>query len=292
MVTKVVALVATGVLAAATGSHRTDVGRIAFTRGTGPDRYSIWTVRTNGSRPRQVTHACMWDWWPAWSPDRRRIAFSRACANGDFDVYVAGGGRLSRLTRGPQNDTWPTWSPDGRRIAFVRGDDRNAELYVAGADGGGLRRLTHNRVSDDVPAWSPDGKTILFTSRRTGRNTLMTISPRGGGARSLGLHGGEAAWSPDGRQIAFARGVAGAARETADIYIANASGSDVRRLTHERSGVVSHHPSWAPDGSRVVFMSNRAAPLRGSELWVVDVRTGTLRRLTHASYEDADPAWQ
>jgi Tol biopolymer transport system component len=49
---------------------------------------------------------------PAWSPDGRSIAFSRA---GDIYVMNNDGSEQRRLTR---NGTAPAWSPDGRRIAL------------------------------------------------------------------------------------------------------------------------------------------------------------------------------
>jgi Tol biopolymer transport system component len=86
--------------------------------------------------------------------------------------------------------------------------------------------------------------------------------------------------------------VRGATRETANIYVANADGTDVRRLTSERVGIVSHHPSWSTDGRQIVFMSNRGAALKGASLWILNVNGGGTRRLTRSRYEDADPAWQ
>jgi Tol biopolymer transport system component len=282
-----------GAWASARGSS---AAMIVFSRGSSPGRYDISVVSPTGGRPRPLTHSCGWDWWPDWSPDRTRVAFARACGNGSFDLYVvrASGTGLKRLTHGPALDQWPSWSPDGTRIAFIRGDLTGAELYVVGSDGHGLRRLTTNRVEDFAPAWSPDGTRILFTSNRPGRRgALMTIPAAGGVARPLdGLRGGEPAWSPDGRRVAFARAVHGVARETTNIFVANADGTSVRQLTHERVGTVSHHPSWSADGRAIVFMSNRGADLdRGASLWVVSPATGGLRQLTHSTFEDVDPDW-
>ena len=53
---------------------------------------------------------------PLWSPDGRRLAFTRG--QGGASVYVVNvdGGRERNVTRGPVRDF--AWSPDGRRIAF------------------------------------------------------------------------------------------------------------------------------------------------------------------------------
>ena len=288
-------LVSVCVTAAAAGSGRalTDSqARLAFARGVSPDRYEIWTASGRGQGLRRVTHGCGWDWWPAWSPDRTQLAFARSCGS-RFAIYIvnANGGGLHRLVKTSSDDVWPSWSPDGSEVAFVAGSTGRTELYVIGANGKGLHRLTHNGVDDASPAWSPDGSLILFSSGRT-HHRLTTIPAEGGTPHALPLRGGEPAWSPDGTRIVWAKGIAGAARETADLWIANADGSGARRLTHEQVGVVSHHPSWSPDGRTIAYMSNRGAPSKGAALWTISPTGGTPHRITSPGYEDADPTWQ
>ena len=283
--------VLTSITAAGVGSAPAGE-QLAFSRGVSPERYDIWTMR--GGVGHRVTRSCGWDWWPEWSPDGTRIAFARECLSSPFDIYTvkANGTGIRRLTRGSPTDQWPTWSPDGKRIVFVRGDDAQAELYVVNATGGPVRRLTRNHVYDSAPAWSPDGSMIAFNRKVGGRNRLMLMRADGSAQRSLrGIPGGEPAWSPDGNRIAFARGVHGAPRETASIYVANVFTKGVRRVTTDRSGSVSHHPSWSANGRLIAFMSNRASLDGGSSLFVVGPNGTGLQRLTRARYEDADPVW-
>jgi Tol biopolymer transport system component len=270
-------------------------GRIAFSRGLSPGRYEIWTMTANGGGLRRLTGGCQWDWFPAWSLDGKRLAFTRICGSSSA-VYVvnSNGTGLHRVTPAGLNAEWPSWSPDGQRVAFAGGSMDGAEIYVINTNGTMLRRLTHNRVADATPAWSPHGRNILFSSKRApgGSHQLMLISPAGGAARALPLRGGEPAWSPDGTQIAWAQAVKGAARETDNIWVANADGSHPRQVTHEQTGITSHHPTWSPDGHTIAFMSNHAAASNGACLWQINTNSKGLRQLTHAPYEDADPAWQ
>ena len=72
----------------------------------------------------------------------------------------------------------------------------------------------------------------------------------GTGLRTLGWLGHDASWSPDGRKIAFAAGAVASApyslRDLAgpDIYVMNADGSGLRRLTHRPGWEGS--PVWSP----------------------------------------------
>src|SRR5262245_46242575 len=101
-------------------------GSVVFSRADAGGRYSLWTVAPGTGVLRRVTRGCGWDWFPAWSPDGRRIAFARACGKfrpGSFDldlytVRVDGSG-LRRLVHSRTTDEWASWSPDGSRIAFV-----------------------------------------------------------------------------------------------------------------------------------------------------------------------------
>jgi Tol biopolymer transport system component len=290
----VMALGAASAGARTTPSHS---GVIVFSRADSSGRYGLFTLVLDTGRLRRVTQACGWDWFPAWSADGQRIAFSRACRNtSGLDLYsvAANGKGLRRVVHTRTNDEWPSWSPDGSKIAFVSGEPQmtkpgqtgiDPELWVVGADGHGLKRLTNNDVRDEAPTWSPDGKWIAFVRIRSGNHGhIWVVSPDGRAAHSLGLAGGEPAWSPDGAQLAFAHARRGVSRETVDLYVANADGSGIRRLTHERVGVVSHHPSWSPNGRSIVYMSRNS-------LWTIDVDGRGAHSITRSPIEDVDPDW-
>lgn len=58
-------------------------------------------------------------------------------------------------------------------------------------------------------------------------------------------------WSPDGTRVIFASSSSG----DKEIYLAEADGSNLRRLTN--SNGVDEDPSWSPDGTQIVFSSAR-----------------------------------
>ena len=134
-----------------------------------------------------LTHAAADDWYPAWSPDGQRIAFSsnrdgKRIAFVSYDeLYVmdADGSNPTNLTQDAGDDGYPAWSPDGQRIAFVSERDGNPELYVMDADGSNPTRLTQDAGRDGSSAWSPDGQRIAFVSRRDGNAEIYVIAADG-----------------------------------------------------------------------------------------------------------------
>jgi Tol biopolymer transport system component len=96
------------------------------------------------------------------------------------------------------------------------------------------------------------------------------------------------AWSRDGKKIAFEynRDAAGRPARRSEIYLMNADGTGLKRLT--RNAVFDGDPSWSPDGRYVVFESERDG---NSELYQADVRTLKVKRLTNHKAFDGDPTW-
>ncbi len=128
--------------------------------------------------------------------------------------------------------------------------------------------------------------TVVFESDIAGRPGLYTLDLARGAVSRLTGDGSASEhtprWSPDGRQVVFASNRAhysGTARETGtpdlDIWIVRADGTNGRRLTTDPAQDTD--PSWTPDGTGVVFSSDRDS--RG-DLYLLTVATGATVRLT------------
>jgi TolB protein len=185
---------------------------------------------------------------PAWSPDRRRIAFSGGGILGRAGIWVmnADGSHKRRLTR-RAGDGEPTWSPDGRRIAYRSQSPTSNDLWVVPAAGGTARPLLQTpRANEWEPDWSPDGRRLAFQSSRSGEIHIWVMNVVSRVARRLtrGASSFSPDWAPDGRRIAYStRG---------RIAVVDADRPFPRLLPSGRPMSVAS-PAWSPDGRRIAF---------------------------------------
>jgi TolB protein len=107
------------------------------------------------------------------------------------------------------------------------------------------------------------------------------------------------AWSPVGNQIAFVSNVS----KDDEIWIINHDGSGGLQLTtsneaHNAREIgkdtfipeVNGHPSWSPDGSQIIFWSNRTG---NRQIWIMNADGSNQRLLMNElnPYDDFDPVW-
>jgi Tol biopolymer transport system component len=71
------------------------------------------------------------------------------------------------------------------------------------------------------------------------------------------------------------------------VYSMDSDGSNRTRLAEGQSGFLSA-PTWAPDGSRIAFVSDRDGK---PNIWVMDSDGGNLVNLTQQDPKDHSPAW-
>jgi Tol biopolymer transport system component len=262
-----------------------DARDILFVSNRATGRSQIHVMRSNGSGVTRVTNSSANDSAPAWSPDRKRIAFISG-RTGTSDVYViqADGSNIVNLTRDPANDYSVAWSPDGTKLAFVSARSGDMDIWVMSTNGSDPINLTRSPGYDGQPAWSPDGTRIAFSSGRNGALDVYVMNADGSHPRRLTTDGAvesSPAWGPGGR-IAFQSSKDG----NDEIYLLNEDGTNETRVTsHPRA---DRAPAWSPDGSQIVFESDRDGNM---EIYAVKPDGSGLTRLTKSPANDTTAAW-
>lgn len=125
------------------------------------------------------------------------------------------------------------------------------------------------------PSWCPDGTTIAYTGSGVDREydrrpEIQTVAAGGGPSRLLIDDAQSPDWAPDGR-LAFAsirdendrRCGNHQCRYAGERYTAAADGSGETRLTRNKGDDAA--PAWSPDGSRILFTSDRNLPEHDSD---------------------------
>jgi len=147
----------------------------------------IFTVRTDGSNLRQIAPDSAYNTMGSWSPDGKRIAFTRfvPLANAAIFVMAADGSDQVRLTYNPGMSD-PVWSPTGAKIAFVGFHDPHYAIYTMNPDGSDQTQVTSGTTDDVCPTWSPDGSRIAFTSNRDGFFQIYLMNADGSNQVRIG----------------------------------------------------------------------------------------------------------
>ena len=286
-------------------------GRLAYTANR-DGRWTLVSIRPDGSDPRVESDDARDYWAPAYDP-----ASGRLLAHGPGPVADASVFESDAPGEFLVHPPLPVDMPD-RQVSLVgiRGylpavdptsgeiatSEAFARLVASRPDGSG-KRVIHDltggadryRGPDSAwgPSWSKDGQWLAFIvgppfasdavdvdiwKIRSDGTGLVNLTPDSDANDAL------PDFSPDGRRIVFRSRRGG----NADIYLMNADGGDVRRLTHHEA--TDTMPAFSSAGDRVAFTSLRDGNF---ELYTVTVdeegRPGPPERLTTSPGHDMHP---
>lgn len=132
-------------------------------------------------------------------------------------------------------------------------------------------------------------------SRGSVQPDAYTLRGDGGNVRELLTEARDIAFAPDGEQIAFVRDVGSGS----EIFIGTFDEPENARQLTSFGVSDTSHPSWSPDGERLVFSSSgnlsadEDAPEDASlvELWVINADGTNLQQLTNNNFIDIEPSW-
>ncbi|HGG58255.1 MAG TPA: hypothetical protein ENK31_10705 [Nannocystis exedens] len=187
----------------------------------------------------------------------------------------------------------PSIAPDGSWVVYESDPTSFRDLYRRDLQSGDVQRLSDNPEGNFEPTVSPDGRQIAFVSSRDGNAEIYIMDADGNDPRRLTRAPGDdssPSFSPDGRHLLFISDRSGEPR----IYMLTAEqlqGIDkepARRLTGDHDLQAETDLSWSPSGEQIALIG---VGERTTSLWVADLPSGNLRRLTDDGALDQGPSW-
>ncbi len=217
-------------------------------------------------------------------PDGAQLAYVRSTtdlarngAHSDVVILETATGRIVQEFAGSS----PRWSPDGRRIAYQARRDGKAGIWIRDVGARTDRFLAATPQSDAWLGrgaaknfeWSPDGAWIAF----------VAAEPPGA--------------TPAGDVKAFSRVMFKTRTGFTDdrrthVWLVPSAGGEPRLVTPGRYD--EHSIAWAPDSRRLAFVSDRSSDpddTFANDIFVVDVTTGALQRITDTPSAEFSPTW-
>jgi hypothetical protein len=286
-------------------------GRIVFVSDRADRRFlQLWTMNPDGTDPRQLTFGSDDKQTPRWSPDGRRILYSKPGGRDDLgqdlglDLFVinADGSGETNLTNSVGDDVQGRWAPNGQSIVFAStrrgGDDKF--LYVMPVDcdpypdpcvpgPAKFVSLTDPNYSPEAnPAWSPDGGQLAAIARIRGAPGRIYLGGTAGGGsrfdRADRLIGAEDLdWSPLGTHLAFTW----VQPDSNEIYIVPLG--DPRGATRLTFSAGNKEPTFSRDGGYIGFTSTRD---QNPEVYRMTSTGADQVNLTNSPGVDQQPDWQ
>lgn len=237
---------------------------------------------------------------PNWSPDSRRLCFTRldpeAGKGADlFSIWSidADGSNLRTLvpaTAGVESVFFCNWTPDARYLLYSAVTNGKPDLWAIRDQPRWLRfvhpkpvRLTNSPVEFFAPAPSLDGKKI-FALGKLRRGELVHYDQQ---ARALlpfmnGMSVASLDFSRDGQWITYTK------FPENTLWRSRIGGSDSRQLTF--APLIADLPHWSPDGARIAYRS--WLPGKPAEIFVISRDGGVPQRLIPGDQqEEGVPTW-
>ncbi len=191
----------------------------------------------------------------------------------------------------------PVISPNGKYVAFMSEKDLfSFDLFLADAETGKIiSKLSSTVKNDEIDAfnfiesagsWSPDNNKFAYVVFSKGENKLIIVDVKKKKIiDEIGIPGVKAfcnpAWSPVDNRIVLS----GTKDGTNNLFIYDYDTGDLQQLTNDMYSYI--HPSWSPDGSKLVFSTDKnivdgrkAYVTHGFDLCILDLKTNEMKILT------------
>ncbi|HVO50935.1 MAG TPA: protein kinase [Thermoanaerobaculia bacterium] len=234
---------------------------------------SIWRVAATGGSLERVMSGTGSAVHPSFSRDGDRLVFASYTRDVDILLLDRMSGFMSRIATSADDET-PALAPDGSAVAFMSNRSGAPDLWIQEIRNGRIENSSARRLASlpkgiAAPAFAPDGRFVAFFTVTEGHRAIWAVPLDGGAAFPLvqapsdNMH---PAYAPDMSRLAFVSNQSG---RFSIWVVALKNGRPDGDPWPATAGAPGEElfPAWAPDGRRIAF-------LRGSDVWVTDVRPG------------------
>ena len=268
--------------------------------------FALFTLDLRTLAVKRVSHDEVSLRYAAWSPDGKTIAYTRAgqpwwrpwyrgSVAASTVIEEVDTGKVRTLVKTNTQQFWPLYSADGKSVyvTMLYGNSNTPNLYRVPLEGGAPAPVT-KYTTDAVrfPAIARNGSAIAYLYN----GDLYVAQPDGQNAKKVSIichsddkvnnqerrvvsaGANEVELSPDGKQLALV--IQG------DIWLIPTKGGDASRLTDDPAN--DNDILWSPDGTRIVFISDRG---NQPDVYTLDVKTKAVTRLTNDGDTEANPQW-
>lgn len=187
-----------------------------------------------------------------------------------------------------------TVNPSARQLLYVSVPDLegHSTIYLGDLRTGMKLGVYEYLGWGSMASWSPDGRRIAFSGFQESvvRRDIFLLDLRSGTVEQITgeslLDHNAPSWSPDGRYLVY-QGLD--ADNQWALYLHDLSVDDVN-LLHAHAAITGY-PTWSPDGGMIAFTTAQDLPSGVSDLYVLHVESGEVRKMTNALGLVIAPDW-
>jgi TolB protein len=235
----------------------------------------IFTINTDGSSPKDLGDGAM----PSWSPDGKKIAFSRYSTGGVW-IMDADGSNKKLIEEKGWNADWSPTNPD--EVAYITypggpvpnvTDATSGNIVVRNLKTNEVRTLLDRQYNYNAwyMKWSPDGKGVCFLGELpSGGSELAIVSAEGQKKGFKVLMPNDAiehvkefsyffSWRPDGKRLLLSMQMDG--DDNGQLYLFDVEGKELpQKLAGQNPSYSNTHSCWSPDGKKIMFTFAQPKP--------------------------------
>ena len=249
------------------------------------DNVDIYKIDDETGQPVRLTSANGRDFAPAWSPNKKTIAFL-SDRNGTPSLWVMdlSGESKRQISVADRTVESFRWAPDSKRIGAEFSDSATHWIDVIDVESGEAIALTSRAEDVRIGDWSPDGQWLVYAAIKGQDRGIRRRNPTG--VDEITITTGEDVdprWSPNGKYIAFNRI---AEDGSTALVVTDKDGGNATDLSPDESESSSF--DWAPDSKHIAFVSETSG---NAEIYVATPDGKDIEQLTSNRVIDADPRW-